>query len=130
MAHNLVTGLRPRAENQVEHARGQTRFGENLRDANGRRGRVRRGLEDDRVARDERGRELPDGDRDGEVPRGYDCDDAVRLSQGVCEVRRKLGRNRLAVHAPRLARAELRDVYRALQLAARLPDGLALLARE
>jgi hypothetical protein len=38
--------------------------------------------------------------------------------------------NRFAVEASRFARAELRDVDRALQLAARFADGLALFARQ
>ncbi len=41
-------------------------------------------------------------------------DDAVRLLDGVGEIRRQFGLDRLAVQASRLARAEVRDVGRAL----------------
>ncbi len=99
-------------------------------EADGRRGRICRRLEDDRVARDERGRELPDGDGDGEIPRRDEGDDAVRLPDGVGEVRGQFRRDGLAVHAARFAGAELHDVDGALQLAARLRERLALLARE
>jgi hypothetical protein len=127
---DLVAGLGAGAEDEVEDAGGQPRLVENLDDADGRGGRQGRRLEDDRVAGDERGRELPDGDGDGEVPGGDDGDDAVRLPDGVGEVAREFGGDGLAVHAARLAGAELGDVDGALQLAARLRERLALLARE
>ena len=65
-------------------------LGEDFYDTHGGRGRDGRGLEDDCVACDERGRDLPDGDGDWKVPRRYDGDDAVRLLDRVCEVARKL----------------------------------------
>ena len=91
-------------------------------------GRQRRGLEHDRVAADERGRDLPDRDRDREVPRRDARDDAERVPQRVAEVARQLGGDRLAAHAPAFCRDVLEDVDAALDLAERLLEGLAFLA--
>ena len=75
-------------------------------------------LEDDSVSRDQRGCDLPHGNRDREVPRRNTRDDAKRLLDRIGEVQRQLGRDRFAVHASRLTRAEFSNIDRALQLTA------------
>jgi len=82
------------------------------------RRRVSRGLEDDRVARDQRGRDLPRGDRDREVPRRDDADDADRHPDGHLELVLELGRCRLADEPPTLSAHVVAHVDRFLDVAA------------
>ena len=67
------------------------------------RGRVGRRLEDDRVAADERGRDLPRGNRDREVPRRDHANHADGHPYAHVELVAKLRRRRLAEEPPPLA---------------------------
>jgi hypothetical protein len=92
----------PSAVHDVEDAGRQAGVLENLDEPLGERGRVRRGLEDDRVAADERGRDLPAGDSDGEVPGRDRTDDSDRQADAHLELVRHLRGRRLSEHAPAL----------------------------
>ena len=68
VAHELVADDLAAAVDEVEDAGGYTRLLEDLGHELRALGRLLGGLEDDRVAGHERGRDLPDRDRDGEIP--------------------------------------------------------------
>ena len=91
-------------------------------------GRVAGGLEDDRVAADEGGRDLPARDGDGEVPRRDRADDPDRHADAHLELVRHLRRRRLAEEAATLAGHVEGHVDRLLDVAARLGAHLAHLA--
>ena len=95
-------------------------FVEQLDEALPERGCVCRRLEDDRVSGDERGRDLPRGDRDREVPRRDDADDADGHPDRHVELVRELGGRRLAEEAPALAAHVVAHVDRFLHVAAGL----------
>ena len=130
MPDDRIADLAPAAENQIEHAGRQSALREDLDDQGGGERRQARRFEDDGIARHERGRDFPNRDRDGKVPRRDDGDGSDRLLQCVAEVVRQLGRNGLARDPPRLAREEFDDVDGALDFAARLGQRLALFPRE
>ena len=77
------------------------------------------GLEDDRVPADERGRDLPRGDRDREVPRRDHADHADRLRTLMLNLSRSSRRRRLAEEPPALAAHVEAHVDRFLDVAAR-----------
>ena len=103
----------------------QLRLRERLGDVQAGARRLVGELQDDGVAVDERGRELPDRDRDREVPRRDQRDDAdgpaarrhLRAGRRLLEV--------LADRAERLARGVAQDLRGAARLAARLAQRLA-----
>ena len=68
------------AGDDLEHAVGEPGLGGELREPKRGQRRLLRGLEDDAVARRERGTELPRGHHQGEVPRHDRADDAERLA--------------------------------------------------
>ena len=68
------------ADEQVEHTGGQSRVGQRLREPNRQQRHRAGGLPHHGVAVDQRGRDLPGRDRDREVERGDDADDADRLA--------------------------------------------------
>ena len=72
--------LRAGAGEHVQDAGGEPRLGEALGDVEAGARRVVRELEHDGVAVDQRGRELPDRDRDREVPGRDQADDAERAA--------------------------------------------------
>ena len=83
-----------------------------------------------RVAVGERRRDLPGGDRDREVPRRDDADDADRLARDLdVDVRPDAG-ELLARNPQRFAGEEVEDLPGAGRLADRLGQRLALFARE
>ena len=86
-------------------------------------------LEDDRVAVDEGGCELPHRDRDREVPRRDEADDAERPAHRVEPLERHRRGVDLADRAPRLACGEAQDRRGARRLHSRLPERLAHLRR-
>ena len=118
------------AGDEVEDAGRQAGVDEALDQAERRERRRRRRLEDDGVAVDERRRDLPGGDGDREVPRGDRRDHAERLAPAVQHRVRRVGRQHVAAHPPALAAVVAQDVARARDLAGRLGQRLALLARE
>ena len=102
---------------------------EQLDEALAQRRRVGRRLEDDRVAADERGRDLPGRNRDREVPRGDHADHADRHAHAHVELVAELRGGRLAEQAPALARHVEAHVDRFLDVAAGLGEHLPHLAR-
>ena len=103
-----------RAGDEVEHAFRQSARDERFREPVAAQRRVGGGLEHHRVAADKGRRDLARGDRDGEVPRRDDGDDAERLAHRVDQhvgvvLREALAAERLAfdrVEAQRLRRAQ------------------------
>ena len=93
-----------------------------------RQRRLRRGLEDDGVAADQRRDDLPRRDRHREIPRRDDRADAERLAHRHRELVAQLRRHRLAEHAPPLAGHVEGHVDRFLDVAARLVQDLPHLA--
>jgi len=130
MVDDLVACFRAGSDDEIQNTRRDSRGFEDFRDANGSSWGDRCRFEDDCVSRDERGCDLPHRNGDRKVPRSDAGNDAKRLLDRVGEVQRQLGRDSLAIHASRLARAKLRDVDRALQFAARLRDRLAFFMRQ
>ena len=116
------------AVHDVEDARRQPGLLEDLDEALAQHRRVARGLEDDRVAADERGRDLPARDGDREVPGRDRADDADRLADAHLELVRHLRRRRLAEEAPALAGHVEGHVDRLLDVAAGLGAHLPHLA--
>ena len=125
----LGADLRAGPGQHVEHAGREPRLGEALGDVEtGARCLVAE-LEDDRVAVDEGGCELPHGDRDREVPRRDQADDAERPAHRVEPLERNRRGVDLADRAPRLARGEAQDRRGAGRLHSRLAERLAHLGR-
>ena len=89
----------------------------------------RRRLEDDGVAGDQRRHHLPARDRHREVPGRDDPGDADRLADAHRPLVGQLGRHRVAEHPPALAGHQVGDVDAFLDVAARLGEDLAHLAR-
>ena len=128
MRHERLAGVLAEAVDRVDDAVGESRVGEQLDEALRQQRRVLRRLEDDGVAADEGGRELPRRDRDREVPGRDRPDDADRLADAHHELVRQLGGGRLAEQAPALARHVEAHVDRLLDVAARLGEHLPHLA--
>ena len=118
------------AGDEVEHAGRQAGVHEALDQAQRRERRRRGRLEDDGVAVDERRRDLPRGDGDREVPRRDRGHHAERLAAAVQHGVRRVGRQDVAAQPPALAGVVAQDVARPRDLAGRLGERLALLARE
>ncbi len=121
----LGADLRAGAGEHVQHAGGQPGLGEALGDVEAGARRLVAELEHDRVAVDQRGRELPDGDRRREVPRRDQPDDAERAAHGVEALVRHRRLVDLADRAVGLAAGEAEDRGGARRLAARLAQRLA-----
>ncbi len=117
------------AGDQVDDAWRHARFGERLDEMNRRERRQRGGLQHRGVAAHERGNHLPRRDGHREVPGRDHRADAERLAHRHGELVAQLGRDRLAVLPPAFARHEVRHVDRFLDVAARLLQHLAHLAR-
>src|SRR6266540_3426029 len=100
VSHEPVSDRAAAAVHDVEHAGRQSGLREQLDEALTERRCVSGGFEDDGVAADERGRDLPGRDRDREVPRRDRADDADRLPHAHVELVAQLGRSRLAEQAP------------------------------
>ena len=92
--------------------------------------RVLRGLPDHGVAAQQRGDQVPGGDRDREVAGRDDRGDAHRYAEREELLVGHLARDGLAVEPPSLAQEEVAGVDDLLHLAARLAYRLADLARD
>lgn len=114
----------------VEHAGGESCLEEQLGDAHRHRGIPLAGLEHHGVACGQRGPRLPQRDHGGEVERGDRRDDAEGLPHRV-DVDSRTGAGRVfALEQVRSPRGELDDLEAPLDVALRVVDGLAVLARE
>ena len=113
----------------VEHARRHARLFASFDEVVGRKRRVFGGLDDDGVAADERGHDLPRGNRHREIPGRYQPAHAYRLARAHRVLVRQLGLCREAVQSAALARDEVGHVDGFLHVAARLFQDLAHLAR-
>ena len=129
MPHEAVADRSPAAVDDVDDALRHAGLVEQLDEALPERGRVGRGLEDDGVPGDERGRDLPGRDRDREVPRRDDADDADRHADRHLELVPELRRRRLPEQPPALAAHVVAHVDRFLDVAARLGLHLPHLVR-
>ena len=124
-----IADLAARAHDDVEDPRRKPRLLEDARERDDRGRSVRRRLDDDRVAGDERGHGLPRRDRHREVPRRHEGADAHRLADAHRELVRQLRGCREAEEPAPLARGEEGHVDRFLDVAPRLGEDLAHLAR-
>ena len=128
--NEFIARVAPRAHDEIQHARRKACLRKDFDDFHRReRGDCGR-LEDDRVAADEGGRDLPNGNRDGEIPGRDSADDPEGLANRVGKIFRKLARQRFAIQAARFAGHEFRDVDGALNFAERILEGLAFFAGE
>ena len=117
------------AGDHVDDALRDAGFLEHLDEVQRRQRRLRRGLEDDGVAADQRRDDLPRRDRHREVPRRDDRADAERLAHRHRELVAQLGRHGLPEHAAPLAGHVEGHVDGLLHVAAGLVEDLAHLAR-
>ena len=124
VAHELGARRRPRAGEDVQHPRREPGLGESLGDVEPRSRRLVAELEHDGVPVDEGRRELPDRDRDREVPGRDEADDADRPPQRVQPLVRHGGLEHLADRAPGLARRVAEDRRGPQRLEARLAQRL------
>ena len=107
----------------VQHALGQARLERDpLQLERGQRRQLGR-LQHDRVAGRERGRDLPRGDHEREVPRHDQAHDAERLAEGHVDAAGD--GDRVAEQALRRARVVAERLHHHLHLAARVGDRLA-----
>ena len=121
----LGADRRARTGQDVEDARREPCLGEALGEVEARARRLVPQLQDDRVAVDQGGSELPHRDRDREVPRRDESDDAERAAHRVEPLERHRGGIDLADRAPGLAGGEAQDGRGARGLHACLPQRLA-----
>jgi hypothetical protein len=128
--HERIAHVAAAAGDEIEHAFRNAGFVQDFDEFHAGERRLRRGLDHDGVAGHQRRRELPRRDRDGEVPRRDQRDDAERLTDGVHEDARPLGRNRVAREARAFAREIFEQADGARRLAFRFRDRLAFLAAE
>ena len=122
--------LRARPHHQVEHAWRQPGALQDVDERPRRGGRELGRLEDDAVAERERGRNLPGRNREREVPRRDDADDADRLAR---DLDFDAGPHRVelvAADAHRLAGEVLEDRAGAAGFADPVGERLSLLARQ
>ena len=89
-----LPGLAAQAGDDVDHAVGEARLGDELAETQRAERGVLRGLEHDGVPRRQRGPELQAGEKEGKVPGDDAADDAVRLAPGVGEGRAHHRRHR------------------------------------
>ncbi len=129
MRNDVVAEIASGAEDEVDHALGQTRLLENLDEAHREQRRVRRRLEDDGVAKDERGHDLPGRYREGEIPRGDRSDHADRVPHAHRPFVGKLRRHDVAELTAPLAGDVVGHVDALLDVAAGFGKHLAHLAR-
>ena len=116
-------------DDHVQDARRQPRVVERAHDVQPGQRRVLRELQDDRVAVDQRRRQLPHRDRGREVPGRDQADHADRAVHGVDRPAGDRLLEQLADRAERLARRVAQDLRRPRRLHARLAQRLAHLAR-
>ena len=119
-----------RAHDEVEHAGRQSGSRADLDQRPGRCRHEFRGLEDDRAPVGQRGRDLPRGDRDGEVPGGDDPDHPERLAQDVDVDTRPHAAHVLARDAQCFAGEEAEQLRGTQHLTDALGSRLAFFARE
>ena len=129
MPHDPVPHLAAEPVHEVDDAVGHAGLDEQLDEALREHRRVVRGLEDDGVPAHERRHDLPRGDRDGEVPRRDDADDADGLPNAHLELVGQLGGRRVAEQATAFAGHVVAHVDRFLDVAACLGEHLPHLAR-
>ncbi|MPL73124.1 hypothetical protein SDC9_18917 [bioreactor metagenome] len=118
------------AVHHLQHAIGQARFLGQLGKPDRGRGAALRGFQDHRVAGNERRAHLPQRDHRREVEGRDARDDAKRLTHRV-EVDARAGAvGVFALEKGRRAHADLDHLEPALHVAARIGQGLAMLARD
>src|SRR5438093_1124705 len=105
------------AHDEVEHARGYTRAGDELGKRPRRSGHELGGLEHDAIAVAKRRRDLPGGNRDRKIPRCDDRDHADRLARDLDVDAGPHRRDLFSGEAQRLAAEELEDLSCANDLA-------------
>jgi hypothetical protein len=130
-----VPELAPGAGDARDRLRVQSGLEEDLGERERREGRLPRGLEDDRVACGERGRDLVQDEEEGEVEGRDRDDDAAGLAQREPEapetaVRGGVERQAVAVELGALEARRAQDVAGACGFGRRLGDRLAALARD
>jgi hypothetical protein len=125
--HEPLTDDAARADDDVHDVLRDPGLERQLAEPDARERRQLRGLEDDRVPAGERGAELPRRDVEREVPRRDQPDDAERLAEGQVDPARD--RDRLAEVLVDRARVEVEDVGNHPDLAARVAERLAHVAR-
>ncbi len=130
MVEHRLTDAGAATHDEVEHALGSAGahddFGERMRGAGHEVG----GLEHDRIAVAERGRDLPGGNGDGEVPRRDNADDADGLARHLDVDARADGTEFLARDAQGLTGEEVEDLRGAADFADGFRQRFAFLARE
>ena len=124
-----VADLVAAARHEVDDARRDAGFLEDLTKFTADSGVSVAGLKTTVLPQTSAGIDLPGGNRHREVPRRDHGADAERLADRHRELVAQLGGNGLAVLAPPFARHEERHVDRFLHVAARLREHLAHLAR-
>ena len=118
-----------RAEHQIEHAFRHARVDEDLHERRRSRRSFLARLPDQRVARDQRGEDIPAWHGDREIPGRDQPDHADRVAQRHAELVRHFDRRGIAVHPPPFAAHEERHVDGFLHVAARFGEDLAHLLR-
>ncbi len=129
MAHERLAGLLAEAVHDLHDVVRQARVVEQVDEPLREQRRVLRRLQHDGVATDQRGTELPRGDRDREVPRRDRADHTDRHAQAEHRLVAQLRRGRLAEQPPALAAHVVGHVDRLLHVAAGLGLHLPHLAR-
>ena len=129
MADDPVPHLAAEPVHEIDDAVGHAGLDEQLHEALPEHRRVVRGLEHHGVPAHECRDDLPGRNGDREVPRRDHADDADRLTDAHLELVGQLRRRRLAEETPALAGHVVAHVDRFLDVAARLREHLAHLAR-
>jgi hypothetical protein len=122
-------GIGAVAENDVHHAARQSGFGENLHQVVSGERRVFGGLDDDRVATDERRNRFPRWNRHREIPRRDQSCDADWRAHTHCKFVGQLGGSGLAELAAAFASHQVSHVDGFLHVAARFGEHFAHFAR-
>src|SRR6266404_2502060 len=128
MLEQFVANLAARADDHVEHARGDARLLKNLNHSRACEWRERGGLEDDGVPSDQRRSNFPNGDRNGEIPGRDRRYNSKRLLERVSEVLWQLAGQGFAADATPLSGHKLQDIDGFLDFAERVLQGLAFFA--
>ena len=128
MLQERRAGVGPVAENDVHDAARQAGFVENLHQIVGGERRIFGGLDDHRVAADQRGHRFPRRNRHREIPGRDQSRDADRRAHGHGEFVGQLGRSGLAEQAAAFAGHEVGHVDGFLHVAARFGEDFAHLA--
>jgi hypothetical protein len=129
VAHERLPDGDAGAGDHVHDPRRQPRFLEGVEEVHDGERRVRGGLDHHGVAEDQGRHHLPRRDGHGEVPRSHEAGHSYRHPHGHLHLLLQLGRRRLAELAASLAGHVIRHVDGFLDVAFRLVQDLAHLAR-